>query len=230
MASKKVPPVLYKYYSPKRISVVTDWTVHFSRPGDFNDTFDSNWPATGKDERMERFHFRSRTGIFCLTEKPDNHLMWVHYADQHRGFVIGYKTSAAFLQTDGRRLDYVRYRKPQNTPFTNLIDHCFYKGTEWRYEKEWRCARTIPRGEPFDEVFDPNDVEEIIIGAQMENADINLILGFADAVNSPGPGEMAQHTIQIKAAKPDINSRKILINPSTLALCGQCSGHGHINR
>lgn len=32
-------------------------------------------------------------GLLCLTEKPDNLLMWAHYADSHAGFVVSALTS-----------------------------------------------------------------------------------------------------------------------------------------
>ena len=32
-----------------------------------------------------------QSGVFCVSEKPDNHLMWSHYGDQHCGLVIGFK-------------------------------------------------------------------------------------------------------------------------------------------
>ena len=30
------------------------------------------------------------TGVLCLSEVPDNMLMWSHYADHHRGFCVEY--------------------------------------------------------------------------------------------------------------------------------------------
>lgn len=39
----------------------------------------------------------SRFGLLCLTEKPDNELMWSHYADSHKGFAIGFKSDHPFF-------------------------------------------------------------------------------------------------------------------------------------
>jgi hypothetical protein len=37
-------------------------------------------------------------GMVCLTSTPDNLLMWSHYADSHKGFIVGFKipTNGAF--------------------------------------------------------------------------------------------------------------------------------------
>ena len=36
-------------------------------------------------------------GVLCLTERPDNHMMWVNYARNHTGFVIGFDLASPFL-------------------------------------------------------------------------------------------------------------------------------------
>src|SRR5262249_45453503 len=92
------PSVLYKYYSPQRIDIFDNWTVRFTNPANFNDAFDSNWVGKTRDERIKIFKFRNKLGIFCTTENPDNHLMWVHYAGQHTGFVIGFKTDTLLFK------------------------------------------------------------------------------------------------------------------------------------
>lgn len=48
--------------------------------------------AVGRDYYARNF------GILSLTEAPDNLLMWAHYADSHRGVVIGFDESHAFFK------------------------------------------------------------------------------------------------------------------------------------
>jgi hypothetical protein len=72
-------------------------TIRFSHPSQFNDTFDCGYSGNlGAREVMQHFHYRKALGILCLTETPDNHLMWVHYAAGHAGFVVGFRTTAAY--------------------------------------------------------------------------------------------------------------------------------------
>lgn len=42
----------------------------------------------------------SKYGILCLAEAPDNLLMWAHYADCHRGFVVQFDDTHPFFQSN----------------------------------------------------------------------------------------------------------------------------------
>ena len=74
--------------------------MRFSPPGEFNDTFDTEYSARAPDpkERVRRLKFRSSRGILCLTETADDPSMWVHYAHNHTGFVVGFDGNAGFVQ------------------------------------------------------------------------------------------------------------------------------------
>jgi Protein of unknown function (DUF2971) len=86
-------------------------------------------------------------GVFCLTEHPANLLMWAHYADNHRGAVIGFDASHPFFNRrrgpddDFRHFRRVVYR--QERPVVSLsnsdaADFFYFKSLEWQYEDEWR--------------------------------------------------------------------------------------------
>ena len=84
------PTILYKYFPPERIDVFESLQLRFSRPTEFNDTFDSHYlvpTKQGLPAIANRLKLRSRLGILCLTEDPDNHLMWVNYAAKHTGLL-----------------------------------------------------------------------------------------------------------------------------------------------
>jgi hypothetical protein len=231
MPAEPCPPVLYKYYPPERINIFDNWTVRFTNPANFNDAFDTNWAVRGKEQIRERQKFRSHLGIFSLSRHGDSHLMWVHYADQHRGFVVGFKTSASFLHEGDSELRNVQYgvHPPQIMPVSN--DWCWYKDSDWEYEHEWRCVRKIELGKPRDIAFSPDDIGEIIIGAQMTDTDINSILNFVEAMNTVDTDIAADDKarLSLRRAKPDISSRTIQIDACGLSLCSRCSGHGHVN-
>src|SRR5712692_3452331 len=97
------PAVLYKYYPSARIDIFQNWFLRFARPSAFNDSFDSRYGISGDKSLIQRAsNFRRQVGIFCLTEDADNQLMWVHYAEQQKGFAIGFHTDSALLTTQGR--------------------------------------------------------------------------------------------------------------------------------
>ena len=41
--------------------------------------------------------YRKQMGVFCITEKKDNILMWSHYTNSHDGFCIGFNTENPFF-------------------------------------------------------------------------------------------------------------------------------------
>ncbi|REE17750.1 hypothetical protein B0G71_0715 [Paraburkholderia sp. BL27I4N3] len=93
--------------------------------------------------------------ILCLTETPDNSVMWTHYADTHRGVVIRLRDYPE-LDSPYRTAKPVKYvaEAPHlvdaefladmlsgRTSFdTNaLLERLVYtKSADWAYEREWR--------------------------------------------------------------------------------------------
>lgn len=129
--------------------------------------------------------FNQLLGILSLTEKPDNLLMWSHYAASHEGFVIGFDSDHEYFEQQKQtsnelsRLRKVEYRELRpNAPLTALdfIDFFLVKSTEWEYEQEWRIMRPLPEAtetitaDPFPIclfAFPPNSLVEVIFGCRM---------------------------------------------------------------
>lgn len=88
-----------------------------------------------------RYEFRSGdnpNGVFCLSDNPNNILMWQHYADEHKGIVVEFETEA---DTDFfHQLLEVEY--VQNPPVLNdsmaVKDLIKCKSCEMKHEREWR--------------------------------------------------------------------------------------------
>ncbi|MGF6739583.1 DUF2971 domain-containing protein [Paraburkholderia atlantica] len=93
--------------------------------------------------------------ILCLTESPDNPVMWTHYADTHRGVVIrlrdypefdspyrtakpvNYVAEAPRLVDEEFLSDMLSGRISFNAGA--LLERLVYtKSAEWAYEREWR--------------------------------------------------------------------------------------------
>ncbi|WDE07852.1 DUF2971 domain-containing protein [Thalassomonas viridans] len=122
--------------------------------------------SLGKDyDHSELIHQFWTHGIVSLTETHDNLLMWSHYADEHRGMVIGFDIPQAspfefFLDAGagvsagkGSHFHKVNYRKFRQFSgeinASNLdevrLHYMLSKSDEWIYEKEHRFVI------PFDE-------------------------------------------------------------------------------
>lgn len=95
-----------------------------------------NGIAAGMQSQINKF------GIFSFCVRPDNFLLWSHYANKHKG--ICFVFHMPFMPTDLCRLLKVRYRKTR--PVINYSSQKDYhlifdiKSSIWKYEDEWRCV------------------------------------------------------------------------------------------
>ena len=91
-------------------------------------------------------------GILSLSETPTDTLMWSHYADGGRGFLIEFDPSHSWFwakkteEDDFRHLARVAYsssRPPKYLLETSGIEFLYTKGQDWEHEKEWRVIRNF---------------------------------------------------------------------------------------
>lgn len=97
--------------------------------------------------------FNENIGVLSLTEKPDNLLMWAHYARNHRGFAIEFDREHKFFYQQLGPADELRYiRKVQYldqrpniriSTFEDATDIFLTKSKDWEYEQEWRIMRPL---------------------------------------------------------------------------------------
>jgi hypothetical protein len=87
-------------------------------------------------------------GVLSLTEKYDNLLMWAHYANNYKGFVIEFDEKHEFFNPQRfpaesfgglRKVEYSDIR-PTNRSLMEMTpkDIFLIKSKEWEYEQEWR--------------------------------------------------------------------------------------------
>jgi tetratricopeptide (TPR) repeat protein len=123
--------ILYKYLAPDRIDVLKNGMIRFTQLSALNDPFDcrprflqskdlSSVPPGETccvESHVQGFqqalmaHDRKTIGLLCLTEKPNNLLMWAHYAQNHEGLVIGFDIEHEFFSNSaaGLGLKKVKY-------------------------------------------------------------------------------------------------------------------------
>jgi Protein of unknown function (DUF2971) len=218
-----VPAVLYKYLPPERIDILENMELRFSRPSEFNDTFDSDYlvpMSQGLKGKTARVVLKSRLGILCLTEQPHDQLMWVHYARNHTGFALGFNARASFFQENDRILRKVVYQKGPKVWSEADASVCFYKSDEWMHEKEWRCVREFQRTEPRVMGIEPSLVTQIIFGHRMEAWQIARIMQYTNALDMTN--------VQFLLSTPSPTSWTIETSPKTMSVCGTCGGNGYL--
>lgn len=92
-------------------------------------------------------------GVLSLSEVNDCPLMWAHYADSHRGFVIEFDAQHRFFdrrRSEGDELYHlreVRYISPKDRPKSlsemSGADLFSVKSESWKYEREWRFVSLL---------------------------------------------------------------------------------------
>jgi hypothetical protein len=203
-------------------------TIRFSHPSQFNDTFDCGYSGNaGAREIIQHFHFRKALGILCLTESADNHLMWVHYAENHTGFVAGFRTTDAWFGLSGMMPQPVVYTSAPPPPIDRYDEptpeRALIKSDAWKYEKEWRCVRMFEKGESRDvQLFFPA-VAQLVIGSKMRSHDTARLLGIVESLRE------YQCDIQVFDSVPNRRTWTFETRRSPKVLCGKCQGDGFIH-
>lgn len=128
--------------------------------------------------------FLDTVGVLSLSRQYDNALMWAHYAEYHRGFVVGFKYNKPDdleeTDMDIRRIipQEVKYskEKPIYAPSSNDFDMSVLltKDDIWKYEAEERAFTwgEKPGIHPYDRA---KRLHCIIAGAKISNEDLILL-------------------------------------------------------
>lgn len=229
---------LYKYlpFGAGTLKVVTDGTIKFANPSDFDDPFDcvpdyssrfleeypNKRPDVFKDlidaslspaarivqkkRLINRLKAKDRSkplleelrenwGVLCLSSNPKSILMWSHYADGHRGFMLEFtiplvgKNAVDFtrqspqLAVAAQNLFSIPVKYEESRPMmmsedidtdATALKALLVKSKEWRYEGEWRCL-DHQRG-PGIHSYNRNLVlNRIVAGIRIDHADFQAL-------------------------------------------------------
>jgi hypothetical protein len=197
--------ILYKYMGISGLkAILKKNTLRFTNPLNFNDPFDCAMSSLGSETLNDdtalsnsiRMHsHRSKSGILCLTRNQFNLLMWAHYADNHRGAVVGIDTEIAELNCEIKNIitaksGSVIYSSIRPTSQglslpetvdsksdrTTLEKMYLHKSIHWAYEEEVRIVRPInPEYDPlslvdtlpYQDMSIPKDaIKQIYLGSR----------------------------------------------------------------
>ncbi|MFH1931728.1 MAG: DUF2971 domain-containing protein [Pseudomonadota bacterium] len=167
---------------PESLNDPFDCKIKFAPPEIHSEAFSKYLNRTGRStgnrqsdyetflEGLQKFREKAinNFGVFCMSQINYNILMWSHYANQHKGFCIGFVRKNDNLLGDITKTQPVEYdcNYPEVDPLDENggYDHSsfrkmlFTKAKDWEYEKEWRL------------VYDEGDREEPL------RADISSII------------------------------------------------------
>ena len=223
------PEILYKYLPQSRLDVLVDGRIRFSPPRDLNDPFESrplvranrssamrraqlelDGDLTSRVAEFEAFAVEhgpqavwdavnETLGILSLSTNPTQPVMWGHYADSYRGFLVGFDAVHPWLAGPENSDDLLEQVRPVNytlkRPRVEVgsrddIDlRAFALGTvltkhkAWSFEDEWRAVRmragSLPPGncEGVSHLFEipAETVLEIVMGPRMETTNQQIL-------------------------------------------------------
>ncbi|WP_024336402.1 DUF2971 domain-containing protein [Desulfotignum balticum] len=114
-------------------------------------------------------------GVLALSETKDDILMWSHYADYHKGVVIGLdiQSDLGFFLTP-LRIEYKdTYQELNylNDPNKSTIDTLRLKSSQWQYEKEIRIYKNSSGLHQIKAAA----IQEIYFGVKANDEDIKEI-------------------------------------------------------
>lgn len=96
--------ILYKYYGfGAGVAALGSQMLGFRNPVYFNDPFELSYLDNSSDSDFALGKIKSLKEslvILSLTRTPFNPLMWAHYAEEHKGFVIGYDIEDEFFLSE----------------------------------------------------------------------------------------------------------------------------------
>ena len=125
-------------------------------------------------------------GVFCVSAKHDDILMWSHYADHHRGICLEFDGGGKFA-AHAQPVRYSKERVPIN-PYRDSADTMLEKAmltksSHWAYESEWRLLSY--RSGPSVVQFRPENLTGIVIGAMASAATIDKVHAWSEARCNP---------------------------------------------
>jgi hypothetical protein len=136
-------------------------------------------------------------GICSLTRDPLNLLMWAHYAQQHKGFVVEFDIPVEITDIDApptnRNLEWlipqkVEYQKRK--PVVNFFDDIdvktqkqfLIKGEDWRYEQEERVIDYV-RGAGIHKYDRATILHSVIAGMKMDDCNYMTLVKSINKIN-----------------------------------------------
>ncbi|MDQ0042328.1 DUF2971 domain-containing protein [Variovorax boronicumulans] len=117
-----------------------------------------------------------QVGVFCVSSKRDDILMWSHYADSHSGVCLEFDEECP-LMMQAQEVIYSELRRPINRyidDYTAMAEKALQtKSSHWEYEAEWRSLR-LDDG-PGVVKFLPEHLTGIIIGDRASQSTIDKV-------------------------------------------------------
>ena len=168
---RKSIPKLYRFAPAdyNSIRVLETNKLYLSKVGTMNDIFEGFSGHADEHTVKQLEQLGDLAFLKCFTEKPDNLLMWAHYADKYAGMCVAYdftqanelllrhlfpvvyqkeRISRQLLKYSSDDLADLKQALRSSTAITeenmlpNVMSAFLVKSEDWQYECEWRLLYT----------------------------------------------------------------------------------------
>jgi hypothetical protein len=127
-------------------------------------------------QALHNHYITASVGVFCVSTKRDDILMWAHYAESHKGICLEFDGKLSFM-THAQKVLYSEDRTPINVyddaNDVAMTKALLTKSTHWSYEQEWRLMR-YQEG-PGVVQFHPSNLTGIVIGALATSSTVEMV-------------------------------------------------------
>ena len=251
--------MIYKYLDTKGITAIFTQTLLAKHVEEFNDPFecdsihlyndkpldDHRLPTLFEGESIDpppdicnaikmskMMHDKHKDGcaVICFSRDPLNILMWSHYAESHKGFVLGFDEEILLNSGNFSRNSLIEIQYSDKKPafsnkswlpgHTDIYNHfrnsISTKSRDWEYEKEVRLLtigskESIYNTNTYRVSYSPNSLKEIYLGAKMASMHKRLVTEyFVNNKFSPNISDVFLSEKEFKLETPS-NDRPITV-------------------
>jgi hypothetical protein len=236
------------YYLYKHLSFDPDLYVlnlfrrlqlKFTHPDSFNDPYDcmasiefDDVPQSNQEALQKHFSkiIKSNLSVTCFNNNPLNMLMWSHYAQSHKGFLVEFKIPHPTIEWvhDAFNIQAIKYQdefpklslsmlNPSNLfhdgrALEFVTNQYLVKSKDWEYENEFRVLAHDYDPNNFSsllKVIPPEYISSVILGAKLQDEHPNK-KKLIDAISFFN--NKFQQDIKIYQAAMKPNSFKIVVS------------------
>lgn len=185
--------VFYKYrpFDIYSIRIIMMKQIYFARNEQFNDPFDSNliYLKSGSTENGISYKIRNKIsdelGVFCLTKKKGDILMFSHYAQNHTGVCFIFDFNKIPRESELFKIKYsenMQLIKDENKS-SEYINCLITKSIHWKYENEYRIIKFFQNNDSRLINLVKRNLKGIILGYKMSEINKEFIKHLAKEVN-----------------------------------------------
>lgn len=189
---------LYRFFSAEYgLCSIRERRLRIGRIEELNDDFEFVGLALNKRSdrlalRNMRKHLNVGNGVLCMSRGWDSPLMWAHYADSHRGMVLGFEVpDQAFYEVEytSQRLGLADLGLGSLDDITSeeIKRLTRLKAAGWAYEREYRAYIALRDGEEINgqtHYFKPFSenlrLREVIVGLRYQGSRAEVDEAVAD--------------------------------------------------